>query len=108
MREFKPIGQGRVLAMTDTRELTVTLSADLVQLVKDKVASGAYESEDEVIREGLRALQAQEAAVEEWLRTEGVARYDAFHRDPNQGNAAAESFTRLRKHHDTTAEKRRG
>jgi antitoxin ParD1/3/4 len=33
--------------------------------VKEKVASGAYESESEVIREGLRALQAQEAAVDE-------------------------------------------
>lgn len=68
------------LTMPDTRALTITLPPDLSRLVKEKVASGGYESESEVIREGLRALQAQEAAVEEWLRTEGVARYDAYHR----------------------------
>ena len=83
--------------MPDARALTITLSAELTQLVKEKVASGAYESESEVIREGLRALQAQEAAVDEWLRTEGVARYEAYHRDPSRSRPATETFARLRK-----------
>ena len=94
--------------MPATKALRVTLSADLAQLVKDKVASGAYESESEVIREGLRALQAQEAAVEEWLRTEAVARYDAYHRDSSRGSPAAETFGRLRKHHAERSGKRGG
>ena len=41
----------------------------------------------------------QDAAVEEWLRTEGVARYDAYHRDPSRGRPADEVFMRLRAHH---------
>jgi antitoxin ParD1/3/4 len=94
--------------MPRTQALNITLSADLARMVKEKVASGGYESESEVVREGLRALQAQDAAVEEWLRTEGVARYEAYHRDPGRGRPIAEVFARLRQHHDEQSAKRRG
>ena len=36
-------------------------------------------------------------ATEQWLRTIGVARYDAYYRDAN-GRPATEVFARLRKH----------
>jgi putative addiction module CopG family antidote len=85
--------------MRATRSLSITLPHDMAQMVKDKVASGDYATESEVIREGLRALKARDAAEEEWLRTEGVARYDAYHRDPTEVSPAAEVFARLRKHH---------
>ncbi len=39
-----------------------------------------------------------EAALENWLRTEGVARYDAFKRDPRR-QSAKNVFARLRQHH---------
>ena len=71
----------------------------MARMVKDKVKSGAYATESEVIREGLRALQVQDAALEQWLRTEGVARYDAYHRDPSRGRPASEVFDRLRARH---------
>jgi len=38
-------------------------------------------------------------AKEDWLRTEGVARYDAYRRDPSSAQPAAEVFARLRAHH---------
>jgi len=41
---------------------------------------------------------AQEDLVEEWLRTEGVARYDAYHREPDKGRPATDVFARLRAH----------
>jgi putative addiction module CopG family antidote len=85
-----------------TQSLSITLPHEMAQMVKDKVASGAYATESEVIREGLRALQTQDAAVEDWLRTEGVARYDAWHREP-RGRPAAEVFAGLRKHHQKRA-----
>jgi putative addiction module CopG family antidote len=71
--------------MRKTQSLSITLPHDMAQLVKDKVADGAYATESEVIRDGLRALQQRDAAVEQWLRTEGVARYDAYHADPSRG-----------------------
>ncbi len=62
--------------MRDKESLTVTLPHDVAQMVRDKVASGAYESESDVIRDGLRALQARDAVVERWLRDEVVPTFD--------------------------------
>jgi antitoxin ParD1/3/4 len=81
-----------------TQSLSITLPREMARMIKDKVASGAYATESEVIRDGLRALQKQETAVENWLRTEGVARYDAWHRNPD-GRPAAEVFATLRARH---------
>ena len=41
----------------------------------------------------------RDSAEEDWLRTEGVARYDAYRRDPSEVRPAAEVFARLRAHH---------
>jgi antitoxin ParD1/3/4 len=93
--------------MRKTQSLSITLPLAMAQRVKRKVATGDYASESEVIREGLRALESQDAAVEEWLRTEGVARYDAYHRKPERGRSAAEVFDRLRAHHAKQSKTRR-
>ena len=50
-----------------SRPVTVTLG-DLQQSVKSRVESGAYASVSEVIRAALRALDREEAAVNDWLR----------------------------------------
>ncbi len=84
--------------MRKTLSLSITLPHDMAKAVKGRVASGAYATESEVIREGLRALNERDAALEDWLRTEGVARYDAYKRDP-RGRPAAKVFARLRQHH---------
>jgi putative addiction module CopG family antidote len=84
--------------MRKTHSLSITLPHDMAKAVKEKVASGAYATESEVIREGLRALRDREAVLEDWLRTEGVARYDAYQRSP-QGEPAEEVFAQLRRHH---------
>jgi antitoxin ParD1/3/4 len=93
--------------MRKTQSLSITLPHEMAQMVKEKVESGAYATESEVIREGLRALEAQESALEEWLRTEGVARYDAFHRNPGHARPAADVFARLRAHHAKGTKKSR-
>lgn len=84
--------------MRKTQSLSITLPHDMAKAVKKKVASGSYATESEVIREGLRALEERDAALEDWLRTEGVARYDAYKRAPH-GRPAAKVFARLRQHH---------
>lgn len=58
--------------MRTTQPLTITLPLDMAQMVKDKVVSGEYATESEVIRDGLRTLAARDAAVERWLREEVV------------------------------------
>ncbi len=53
--------------MRTTQQLSVTLPTEMARMIKSKVSSGEYASESEVIRDGLRALQARDRAVEQWL-----------------------------------------
>ena len=62
--------------MRNTQSLSITLPHDMAQMVKDKVASGAYASESEVIRDGLRALQARDTVIERWLHGSVVPVFD--------------------------------
>ncbi len=50
--------------MRTTKQLSITLPEAMAQAIKDRVATGEYASESEVIREGLRALFARERAIE--------------------------------------------
>ena len=52
----------------NTQPMSITLPHEMAAMVRAKVASGEYASESEVIRDGLRVLQARDAAVEKWLR----------------------------------------
>lgn len=70
--------------MRTTKQLSITLPNNMADALKDRVASGAYASESEVIRDGLRALFSQEHAVERWLRTEVVASVEAMRADPSR------------------------
>lgn len=62
--------------MRTTRSLSVTLTNEMADMVRRKVESGEYASESEVVRDGLRALQQRDAAMERWLREEVVPTYD--------------------------------
>ena len=82
--------------MRNTRPLTVTLPHELAAMVKAKVASGEYATESEVIRDGLRALQARDAALEAWLRGEAAKSYDEIAADPTIGIPGEQVMERLR------------
>ena len=71
--------------MRTTQQMSVTLPNEMAAQVKARVASGEYASESEVIRDGLRALQARERALENWLRTKAAAAYDELVADPSLG-----------------------
>ena len=62
--------------MRNTRPVSITLPHEMAAMVKAKVTSGEYATESEVIRDGLRTLQARDAAVESWLRGEVAKSYD--------------------------------
>ena len=82
--------------MRNTQPISVTLPHDMAAMVKAKVASGDYASESEVIRDGLRTLQARDAALESWLRGEVAKSYDEFAIDPSVGIPADEVMAQLR------------
>jgi len=68
--------------MRATKQFSITLPNEMAEMVRAKVSSGEYASESEVIRDGLRALQARERAVEHWLREQVAPAYDATKTDP--------------------------
>ncbi|HLQ90621.1 MAG TPA: type II toxin-antitoxin system ParD family antitoxin [Xanthobacteraceae bacterium] len=82
--------------MRNTHPVTITLPHDMAAMVKAKVASGEYATESEVIRDGLRALQARDAAVDKWLRDEVAKSYDEYAADPSIGIPADDIMARLR------------
>lgn len=58
--------------MAKTERFSITLTPELAALVEARVRSGQYASDSEVIRDGLRLLDARDRAVESWLKKEVV------------------------------------
>ena len=81
--------------MRTTKQLSITLPNSMAEALKERVASGAYASESEVIRDGLRALFSQEQAIERWLQTEVVASVEAMRADPSRAISAQDMRTYL-------------
>lgn len=85
--------------MRTTQQLSITLPNDMADVVKEKVRSGEYASESEVIRDGLRALLARDRAVENWLVQQVGPAYDALKADPSRALTADEVRVRLAAEH---------
>ena len=81
--------------MRTTQQMSITLPLEMARIVKEKVASGGYASESEVIRDGIRALQERDAAVERWLRQDVAPTYDAHMADPSKASPLADVAARL-------------
>ncbi|TDR89276.1 ribbon-helix-helix domain-containing protein [Enterovirga rhinocerotis] len=69
------------------RQMTLTLPDELADLIDEKVASGAYPSGSDVVRQGLELLREQDETLEDWLRREVVPAYDAMKADPSRALA---------------------
>lgn len=82
--------------MRNTLAISITLPHDMAAMVKKKVASGEYATESEVIRDGLRALKARDAAMERWLSGEVAKSFDEYVSDPQIGIPAKKVMARLR------------
>lgn len=87
--------------MRTTRQLSITLPTEMADALRARVHSGEYASESEAIRDGLRALFARDRAVDEWLRSEVVAAYDALAADPSRAVTAQHVRERLTAEHST-------
>ena len=70
-------GDGNRLISYWQRELNVSLTLELEEYISSKVQSGNYTPANEVVREGLRLLQAAEQSKIEWAVSDGEG--VAFH-----------------------------
>ncbi|WP_152046665.1 type II toxin-antitoxin system ParD family antitoxin [Aureimonas psammosilenae] len=79
---------------TSPRTLTVTLGAQQ-RVVDERLASGTYASASEIVRAGLRALEREEAVLNETLRRMVQEALD----DPQPPVPMEEVFERLERKH---------
>ena len=86
--------------MRTTQQLSITLPNDMADLIKDKVRSGEYASESEVIRDGIRTLLARDRAVESWLHSQVGRAYDALKADPTRAVTIDQVRAYLRDEHN--------
>jgi antitoxin ParD1/3/4 len=77
-----------------SRPITVTLG-DLQEHVELRVKNGSYASASEVMRAALRALDREEAAINDWLKQH----IDEAFADPRPPIPAKTVFAELRKRH---------
>ncbi|GAA4388123.1 antitoxin ParD1/3/4 [Brevibacterium pityocampae] len=85
--------------MRTTRQLSITLPNDMADALRERVRSGEYASESEVVRDGLRALFARDIAIERWLQDEVAAAYDSAVESPAEAASPDEVRARLASRH---------
>ncbi|KIP17172.1 hypothetical protein KY49_6714 [Burkholderia sp. MSHR3999] len=83
--------------MRTTQQMSITLPNEMADNVRQRVASGAYATESEVIRDALRALAARDRAIDAWLRETVVPAADALDADPSRSLSAADVRASLAK-----------
>ena len=76
------------------KPISVTLGP-LAARAEARVRSGAYASISEVVRDGLRALDREDAMIEGWLK----ARIEQMRANPRPDIPAEEVSRGLREHH---------
>jgi len=91
--------------MRSTQQFSITLPNEMAEALRAKVASGEYATESELIRDGLRALLARDRAVENWLRKDVAAAYDALKKDPSRAVSVDRVRAKLAAAHNKVARK---
>ncbi|EPQ9052150.1 type II toxin-antitoxin system ParD family antitoxin [Escherichia coli] len=82
--------------MRTTQQFSITLTNEMADMVRARVASGAYASESEVIREGLRALNERDKAMEAWLIYSAAPPLDAIRENPGKGHSISQVRSEIR------------
>jgi Arc/MetJ-type ribon-helix-helix transcriptional regulator len=90
---------GPITHAEETLHLTITLPKDVAQHLRDEVAKGLYGSESEYIESMLQSETlfppVNQDELTEWIKTEGVRRYDATRADPSRAQTEEQTFAGL-------------
>lgn len=81
--------------MAKALKRTFSLTEEASAYIDAKVAAGGYASGSEVVREGLRAMQERDAAIERWLREEVVPTIEEMEAHPERLVPLDEAFDRI-------------
>lgn len=81
--------------MSKVVKRTFSLTEAQAKFIDEKVESGAYASGSEVVREGLREMQEDEAIIERWLIEEVLPTVDEMEAHPERLVPIDEAFDRI-------------
>jgi len=76
-------------------QVTIELSDEMSEFIRDRLASGAYSTASEVVEDGLRSLTSEHDRIENWLKNEIGPVFDRIKDDPSRAVPIAEVRTRL-------------
>jgi antitoxin ParD1/3/4 len=99
--------EGLWIIMEQAEKLSITLPASLARIIREKVKTGAYASNSEVIRDALRAWQEREMEREQHLASVR-ARLDEAINDPRPPRTPEQVRERLDRLHDKRTKARGG
>lgn len=85
--------------MPNVVKRTISLPQEHSAYIDKLVSEGDYASVSEVMRAGLRALQARDAAMERWLDAEVGAVFDRLAAEPGDVIPASDVFAEIRTRH---------
>ncbi|MBL8596692.1 MAG: type II toxin-antitoxin system ParD family antitoxin [Devosia sp.] len=74
---------------------TFSLTEEQAKFIDSMVESGGFATGSEVVRDGLRAMQEYEAAIERWLHEEVVPTLRELDADPSRARPVDEVFAEL-------------
>lgn len=78
------------------RKYSISISEADAAYVDQKIASGEYAGVSDVLQSSIRALRAQDAAVQRWLETDVVASIEEHEKNGATGVSAEEVLRRIR------------
>ncbi|UAJ09861.1 ribbon-helix-helix domain-containing protein [Glacieibacterium megasporae] len=82
-----------------TQEFIITLPNELAEKVRNKVATGEYDSPGDVILDGLEVLMGPDLRVERWLREKVVPACEAWQADPTHVYTSEEVLAHIAERH---------
>jgi antitoxin ParD1/3/4 len=87
--------------MPDTEKLSIELPTSVARIIREKVDSGEYASQSEVVSDGV--LQLNGSAIEladDWLRKEAVPALEALEAEPSRGLTPEQVLAHLHERHN--------
>ena len=86
--------------MPEIEQLTINLPAPVARLIREKVESGEYANESEVIADGILQLNGSGVEItDNWLRKEAVPSLQSIDADPSRGLTADQVLAHLHERH---------
>lgn len=74
---------------------TFSLTEEQAKFIDAKVEQGGYASGSEVVRDGLRGLQEEQASIESWLKEDVLPTIDEMEAHPERLIPIDEAFDRI-------------